>query len=125
MKRVFIMKTKLSYITAIPLLVLLALALNVTALAQSPKKTASDSGEPKPGTVLTGNVIVATPITKEDAAKKYPAPSAGYPVGDRPYTHIPGHVLSPYPPHQEYECSKIARGGLVLDTHANKVFVRP
>ena len=120
------MKTRLSLITAIPLLVLLGLALSVTALAQKPKKpAASDSGEPKPGTILTGNIIVATPITQEEAAKKYPAPRSGYPPGDRPYTHIPGHILSPYPPHQEYECSKIAHGGLVLDTHANKVFVRP
>ena len=120
------MKTKLSLITAIPLLVLLGLALSVTALAQMPKKpAASDSGEPKPGTILTGNIIVATPITKEEAAKKYPAPRSGYPPGDRTYTHIPGHILSPYPPHQEYECSKIAHGELVLDTHVNKVFVRP
>jgi hypothetical protein len=118
------MKIKLSLVTALPLLVFLGLALSVTALAQKPKKPA-DSGEPKPGTVLTGNIIVATPITKEEAAKKYPPPRSGYPVGDRPYTHIPGHILSPYPPHQEYECSKIAHGDLVLDTHVNKVFVRP
>ena len=118
------MKTKSSLIAVLPLLVLLGLALSVTALAQMQKKS-SDSGDPKPGTVLTGNIIVATPITKEEAAKKYPAPRSGYPPGDRTYTHIPGHFLSPYPPHQEYECSKIAHGELVLDTHVNKVFVRP
>ena len=115
------MKTKLSLITVVPLLVLLSVALCVTALAQKP----SNSNQPKPGTILTGNVIVATPITKEEAAKKYPAPRGGYPPGDRPYSHNPGHILSPYPPHQEYECSSIAHGELVLDTHVNKVFVRP
>jgi hypothetical protein len=36
-----------------------------------------------------------------------------------------GHVNSPYSPHQEYDCSKVGHGQLVLDTHANKVFVRP
>jgi hypothetical protein len=118
------MKTKLSLITALPLLALLGLALSVTALAQKPKRPA-DPGEPKPGTILTGNVIVATPITKEEAMKKYPPPRSGYPTGEKTYSHFPGHILSPYPPHQEYECSKIGRGDLVLDTHVNKVFIRP
>jgi hypothetical protein len=85
----------------------------------------SGPGEAKPGTVLQGGIIVATPITKEEAAKKYPAPKGGYPIGDRPYTHTPNHILSPYPPHSEMDCSNIAHGGLVLDTHTNKVFVRP
>src|ERR1700736_888703 len=38
----------------------------------------------KPGTVETGGAIVATPVTKEEAAKKYPLPAGkNYPPGDR------------------------------------------
>jgi|ERR1051326_5635888 hypothetical protein len=68
----------------------------------------------------------ATAISKADAEKKYPPRSGGgYPVGQRD-THDPaGVVSSPYPPHERYECSKIAHGALVLDTKVNKVFVRP
>ena len=73
----------------------------------------------------SGTVIDAVPITKEDAAKKYPPPKGGYPVGEREPHMASGHVNSPYSPHQEYDCSKVGHGQLVLDTHANKVFVRP
>lgn len=70
--------------------------------------------------------IVATPVTKEDAAKKYPPPSSGkYPMGERDPHKPSGVVTSPYPPHKEYDCSQIAHGDLVLDTHVNKVFIRP
>jgi hypothetical protein len=69
---------------------------------------------------------VATPITATEAAKKYPPSKGGsYPVGERDPHKADGIVSSPYPPRQEFDCSKIAHGGLVLDTRANKVFVRP
>ena len=83
-------------------------------------------GAAKPGTRLPDGTIMATPITPEEAAKKYPMPNGKpYPSGDRPTSHYPGRILSPYPPHQEYMCSDIPHGGLVLDTKVNKVFVRP
>jgi hypothetical protein len=73
----------------------------------------------------TRPIIEATGITKADAEKKYPPPSGGYPPGQRDATDPPGVVASPYPPNQKYDCSKIARGGLVVDARAKKVFVRP
>jgi hypothetical protein len=79
----------------------------------------------KPGTVLTGGAIVGTPITKEEAAKKYPMPNGkSYPMGDRDNHKPSGWVNSPYS-RDVYDCSNIARGGLVLDTHVNKLFTRP
>ena len=67
----------------------------------------------------------AKAITKAEAEKKYPIKGGAYPTGDRD-THDPaGIIRSPYPPNEKYDCSKIAHGGLVLDTKANKVFVRP
>jgi hypothetical protein len=68
---------------------------------------------------------VATPITPEEAAKKYPALKGKYPAGERDAHKPSGVITSPYPPHKDFDCSKIAHGGLVLDTRANKVFVRP
>jgi hypothetical protein len=70
-------------------------------------------------------VIEAKQITKEEAEKKYPSPKGGYPSGERDPHKPSGQVSSPYPPHQVYDCSKIGHGQLVLDTRANKVFVRP
>jgi hypothetical protein len=70
-------------------------------------------------------VIEATAITKADAEKKYPPPAAGYPTGQRDAHESSGLVISPYPPHQKYDCSKVAHGGLVVDVKTNKVFVRP
>jgi hypothetical protein len=70
--------------------------------------------------------IEAKAISKPEAEKKYPPPSGGsYPMGERDPHDPSGTVNSPYPPHQKYDCAKIAHGGLVLDTRANKVFVRP
>ena len=63
--------------------------------------------------------------TKADAEKKYPPKSGTYPPGSRDAHDPSGVVSSPYPPHEKYECSKIAHGGLVLDVKVNKVFVRP
>jgi hypothetical protein len=79
----------------------------------------------KPGTVETGGAIVATPVTKEEAAKKYPLPAGkNYPAGERDIHKPSGWVNSPYS-RGVYDCSNIARGGLVLDTHVNKLFTRP
>jgi len=67
----------------------------------------------------------AKAISKADAEKKYPVKGGAYPVGQRDPHDPSGVVVSPYPPHEKYECSKVAHGGLVVDTTANKVFVRP
>jgi len=72
-----------------------------------------------------GGATVATQISPQDAAKKYPAPKGKYPMGERDPHKPDGVVNSPYPPHTEFDCSNIPHGGLVLDTHVNKVFVRP
>jgi hypothetical protein len=69
--------------------------------------------------------IEAKAINKADAEKQYPSRGGNYPVGQRDPHKAPGIVVSPYPPHEKYECSKIAHGALVVDTKANKVFVRP
>jgi hypothetical protein len=69
--------------------------------------------------------VPATAITKADAEKKYPPRGGSYPVGQRDPHDPSGVVGSPYPPHEKYDCSKIAHGGLVLDTKVSKVFVRP
>ena len=72
------------------------------------------------------NVIVGKPITKVEAEKKYPpSKGGGYPTGERDPHDPSGTVASPYPPHQKFDCAKISHGALVLDTTANKVFVRP
>lgn len=67
----------------------------------------------------------ATPITKEEAAKKFPQAKGHYPMGEFSIHSPRGWISSPYPPHDMYNCSKIPGGGLVLDTHVNRVFVRP
>jgi hypothetical protein len=71
-------------------------------------------------------VTKATAITKPEAEKKYPAPGGHYPPGTRNPHDPSGVVTSPYPPFQQYDCSKVvAHGGLVLDVRAKKVFVYP
>ena len=71
-------------------------------------------------------VMTATAITKADAEKKYPPPHGGsYPLGNRNPHYPSGVVSSPYPPYQQYDCSKVAHGGLVLDIRAKHVFVYP
>jgi hypothetical protein len=67
----------------------------------------------------------AQQITKAEAEKKYPSRGAGYPTGQRDPHDPSGIVVSPYPPHERYDCSKVAHGALVVDTKVNKVFVRP
>jgi len=90
--------------------------LTTTVCAQGGPATAGSGG---------GQVIVAKQISKVEAEKKYPPPSSGYPMGERDPHLASGIVSSSYPPHQKFDCSKVPHGGLVLDTHMNKVFVRP
>jgi hypothetical protein len=69
--------------------------------------------------------VEAKAITKAEAEKKYPVKGGAYPTGQRDPHDPSGVVVSPYPPHEKYECSKVAHGALVVDTQTNKVFVRP
>ena len=69
--------------------------------------------------------LPATAITKPEADKKYPTKGGSYPPGTRDPHDPSGVVVSPYPPHEKYDCSKVAHGGLVVDVKVNKVFVRP
>ena len=73
----------------------------------------------------THPVMTATAITKADAEKKYPPPGGHYPPATRNPSYPSGVVMSPYPPNQQYDCSKVAHGGLVLDIRAKRVFVYP
>ncbi len=71
-------------------------------------------------------VIEASAITKADAEKKYPPPQGSkYPVATRDAHDKSGVVTSPYPPYQQYDCSKVNHGGLVFDIRAKHVFVYP
>ena len=77
-------------------------------------------------TRTTHPVMTATAITKADAEKQYPAPKGGhYPPGTRSPHDPSGVVTSPYPPYQQYDCSKVAHGGLAVDVRAKRVFVYP
>lgn len=67
----------------------------------------------------------AKQISKADAEKQYPVKGGAYPSGQRDPHDPSGIVVSPFPPHERYDCSKVAHGSLVVDTKANKVFVRP
>lgn len=69
--------------------------------------------------------IEAKPISQAEAQKKYPVTGGGYPVADRNPHDPSGVVVSPFPPHDRYDCSHVAHGGLVVDEKAHKVFVRP
>lgn len=109
----------------------LTLLLSNTAVAQMKEgqsyqqanpKTPDSSKVSKQG---VGGAAVATAITPQDAAKKYPAPKGKYPMGERDPHNADGVVNSPYPPRTAFDCSSVPHGGLVLGTHVNKVFVRP
>jgi hypothetical protein len=71
------------------------------------------------------SAIEAKAISKAEAEKKYPIKGGAYPQGQRDPHDPSGIVVSPFPPHEKYDCSKVAHGGLVVDQKANKVFVRP
>jgi hypothetical protein len=128
------MKTKLVTVVSVVAVSWLALIFSNMAVGQGrtgaeyarPPSGANQAGAvPSPGSQGLGGAAVATPITPEEAAKKYPALKGKYPVGERDPHKASGVISSPYPPHQEFDCSKVAHGGLVLDTRTNKVFVRP
>jgi hypothetical protein len=132
------MKTKLVRFVCLMAISGLALIVANSALAQMQQSGSSNySKQPStnamaPSTTqaskTTGanGTTMATPITKEEAAKKYPPPKSGqYPAGERDPHKASGVITSPYPPHTEYDCSKINHGDLVLDTHVKRVFIRP
>ena len=107
----------------------LTLILSNTAVAQMKESdpemqnvNRTHTSKPKQG---AGGAAVATQVTPQDAAKKYPAQKGKYPMGERDPHNADGVVNSPYPPRTAFDCSNIPHGGLVLDTHVNKVFVRP
>lgn len=126
------MKTKIVAVVSAVALSCLTLVLSSTAVAQmregqsyqqaNPKKP--DSSQVSKASQGTGGAIVATQISPQDAAKKYPA-KGKYPMGERDAHKPDGVVNSPYPPRTEFDCSQVPHGALVLDTHVNKVFVRP
>jgi hypothetical protein len=132
------MKTKLLTIISVLAVSGIALIFSDTAMGQEgsrggmynakpPSGTNQPAAAPSPGSQSTGTggALVGMPITPEEAAKKYPARNGNYPVGERDAHKPSGIITSPYPPHKDFDCSKIAHGGLVLDTRVNKVFVRP
>jgi hypothetical protein len=93
--------------------------LGTTSYAQMGGRDVVDSRTSHP-------TITATAITKADAEKKYPPAHGGhYPPGTRNPHDPSGVVTSPYPPYQQYDCSKVAHGGLVVDIRAKHVFVYP
>jgi hypothetical protein len=84
------------------------------------------SGRDATDSRTTHPVMTATAITQADAEKKYPAKGGHYPRGNRSPHDPSGVVSSPYPPYQQYDCTKVVpHGGLVLDVRAKKVFVYP
>jgi hypothetical protein len=127
-----IMNVKTSLIAVVSAVaVSLTLILSNTAVAQMKEGQSYQQANPKtPDTSKVskqgvGGAAVATAITPQDAAKKSPAPKGKYPMGERDPHNADGVVNSPYPPRTAFDCSNVPHGGLVLDTHVNKVFVRP
>jgi hypothetical protein len=125
------MKTRLIAVVSAGAVICLTLILSNTAVAQMREgqsyqqanpKTPDSSKVSKQG---ASGSIVATQISPQDAAKKYPTKNGKYPMGERDPHKADGVVNSPYPPRTEFDCSNVPHGGLVLDTHVNKVFVRP
>jgi hypothetical protein len=124
------MKTRLIAVVSAVAVSCLMLILSSTAVAQMREGQSYQQANPKnpdSSQVSKGKsgAIVATPISPQEAAKKYAAPKGKYPMGERDPHKADGIVNSPYPPRTEFDCSQIPHGGLVLDTHVNKVFVRP
>jgi hypothetical protein len=125
------MKTRLIAVVSAVAVSCLTLILSNTAVAQMREGGTYQQQNPKgPDSSQVskqgkGGAIVATQISPQDAAKKYPAAKGKYPMGERDPHKADGVVNSPYPPHTEFDCSNVPHGGLVLDTHVNKVFVRP
>jgi hypothetical protein len=124
-------KTRLITVVSAVAVSCLTLILSNTAVAQMKEGTGYQQQNPKgPDSSKvskqgTGGATVGTQISPQDAAKKYPAAKGKYPMGERDPHKPDGVVNSPYPPRTEFDCSQIPHGALVLDTHVNKVFVRP
>jgi len=125
------MKTRLIAVVSAVAVSCLTLILSNTAVAQMREGQSYQQANPKkPDSSQVsqqgkGGATVATQISPQDAAKKYPAAKGKYPMGERDPHKADGLVNSPYPPRTEFDCSNVPHGGLVLDTHVNKVFVRP
>jgi hypothetical protein len=125
------MKTRLIAVVSAVAVSCLTLILSNTAVAQMREGGTYQQQNPKgPDSSQAskqgkGGATVATQISPQDAAKKYPAAKGKYPMGERDAHKADGLVNSPYPPRTEFDCSNVPHGGLVLDTHVNKVFVRP
>jgi len=124
-------KTRLIAVVSAVAVSCLAFILSNTAVAQMKEGSSYQQQNPKgPNSSQVSKqgasgTVVATPITPQEAAKKYPAPKGKYPMGERDPHKADGVVTSPYPPRTDFDCSNIPHGGLVVDTHVNKVFVRP
>ena len=124
-------KTRLIAVVSAVAVSCLTLILSNTAVAQMREGQSYQQANPKkPDSSQVsqqgkGGATVATQISPQDAAKKYPAAKGKYPMGERDPHKADGLVNSPYPPRTEFDCSNVPHGGLVLDTHVNKVFVRP
>lgn len=127
------MKTRLVPVVSAVAASCLSLIISNTAVAQM-KTGSSENSRPQPknqpnstqmSQKSTGGGNVATQISPQDAAKKYPAAKGKYPMGERDPHKPDGIINSPYPPRTEFDCSQVPHGGLVVDTHVNKVFVRP
>jgi len=128
------MKTRLIAVVSAGAVSWLALSLSQTAVAQMRSTGGTENYKPQARNEVNPNQLskkgtagsnVAKQITPEEAAKKYPAKNGKYPMGERDPHKPDGVVNSPYPPRTEFDCSNVPHGGLVLDTHVNKVFVRP
>jgi len=125
------MKTRSIAVVSAVAVSCLTLILSNTAVAQMREGQSYQQANPKkPDSSQVsqqgkGGATVATQISPQDAAKKYPATKGKYPMGERDPHKADGLVNSPYPPRTEFDCSNVPHGGLVLDTHVNKVFVRP
>ena len=124
------MKTRLIAVVSAGAVSCLTLIVSNTAVAQMKEGQSYQQANPKTSDAKVskqgaGGTIVAMAITPQEAAKKYPAPKGKYPMGERDPHNSDGVVTSPYPPRTAFDCSNIPHGGLVLDTHVNKVFVRP
>ena len=114
------MKTRLIAVVSAVAVSCLAFILSNTAVAQMRKvrvissKTRRHLTRAKFLKQGAGGAAVATQITPQDAAKKYPAPKGKYPMGERDPHNADGVVNSPYPPRTAFDCSNIPHGGLVL-----------
>ena len=125
------MRTRLITVVSVVVVSGLTLVLSNTAVAQMKEGTSYQQQNPKgPDSSKVSKqgasgTAVATQVTPQDAAKKYPASKGKYPMGERDPHNADGVVNSPYPPRTAFDCSQVPHGGLVVDTHVNKVFVRP